>query len=1087
MLVVGGLFFLIMLGLAFGRIGRDALFIQKVGAEGLAIIYICNALLMTLISVVYARVYDRVSRISFLIGLLLLAAAIVCTLRYLLEFDRVWLYYLLYIVTESIILLIPLHFWTFANEIFDPRQGKRIFPLLGAAGLVGTIAGGVSTGLFSDRIGTINLLLVSAAVLLLACPLALYFRLRFGRISPFGIGRADASSLRENFSSIWNIPLVRTLCYMSVPMWLTVYLIDYQFFLALEETFHSRDAMSTALGVVQGVTSGLGLIFQIFLTSRLIRLLGLGRAVMIFPFSMGLGSLGMILRLFIPAGLGSGVFGLRFIPAFFARISDEAVVYSIGDSANQLLYHSIVEEWRGHARAFISGAMEPGSIALAGLLLLAYDALEIPHFFLPFLSLLFVVPWLFFGWRIRADYTNALVGNLSSHNIDAQNHALTELAVRKDPRASRRLIASLESEDEQVGLMAVDILANSGSQSDLREMAGALDRIRLDAVKIAVLKTLARLRSGEYLERILSQLASPAPAVRAETVRTAGFLGRGGALALLEPFLDDPDAEVRAEALIVQLRERKRLDGRNRSVRELGKLIRSSRVEHRLLAAYVIREAGKRQLHGDLIRLSKSKSSQLRREVLRALGVIGDEETLPFLAGFLEDEQMVYHATEAIEMIGARKIGPLLRMIERETNETRKKHMILCLGKIGDPLAVHALASMLVDHSIEIENAALESLTQIHAKLRETNEAVNGTPLDGYFHEGVMRVAKRGMQALTLSIRKKSWALMVVEALPESDARWLLKDALLRSYGRKEKAALKYLELLAEPRAIRAAGADLRSGEERAQAEAIELIESTGPAGEHLARAIEPRYFPDDHEASPVPDANVLPLVLMEQLMSKERPWFYACLLFAVGEFKLTGMVDLVRGHASSDNPLIRGNARLALGKLQTRKKRNRTREVKKMAANMERMLFLRSVPLFSEVDGDDIFWINEITREKRYSGGEIIFRENDEGDALYIIVSGSVRIIKGEVEQITLDVLQKRDVFGEMSILDHEPRSATIETIEDTRLLVIMRDDFQRLLLARPRIAFSLFRTLSGRLRHLSGRLREVESKHEHAATGRA
>lgn len=157
------------------------------------------------------------------------------------------------------------------------------------------------------------------------------------------------------------------------------------------------------------------------------------------------------------------------------------------------------------------------------------------------------------------------------------------------------------------------------------------------------------------------------------------------------------------------------------------------------------------------------------------------------------------------------------------------------------------------------------------------------------------------------------------------------------------------------------------------------------------------------------------------------------------------------------------------------------------MAVNMERMLFLRSVPLFSEVDGDDIFWINEITREQRYSGGEIIFHENDEGDALYIIVSGSVRIIKGLEEQVTLDVLQGRDVFGEMSILDQEPRSATIETIEDTRLLVIMRDDFQRLLLARPRIAFSLFRTLSGRLRHLSTRLREVESKHEHAATGKA
>ena len=77
---VGGSFFLISFGMAFGRIGRDALFIQEVGAGGLAIIYICNAVVIVLVSAVYARFYDRISRSSLLVVLLLGSAGLVSAL-----------------------------------------------------------------------------------------------------------------------------------------------------------------------------------------------------------------------------------------------------------------------------------------------------------------------------------------------------------------------------------------------------------------------------------------------------------------------------------------------------------------------------------------------------------------------------------------------------------------------------------------------------------------------------------------------------------------------------------------------------------------------------------------------------------------------------------------------------------------------------------------------------------------------------------------------------------------------------------------------------------------------------------------------
>ena len=142
------------------------------------------------------------------------------------------------------------------------------------------------------------------------------------------------------------------------------------------------------------------------------------------------------------------------------------------------------------------------------------------------------------------------------------------------------------------------------------------------------------------------------------------------------------------------------------------------------------------------------------------------------------------------------------------------------------------------------------------------------------------------------------------------------------------------------------------------------------------------------------------------------------------------------------------------------------------MESNMERILFLRSVPIFSGVDGNDLQWISEISRMTEIKPGQIIFHENETGDAMYIILEGRIRIVKGQ--NTTLDILLERDCFGEMAILDEEPRSATAVADGPCRLLAIQREDFQRLLMARPQIAIAMFRSISLRLRDLTRRVEQ-------------
>ena len=144
-----------------------------------------------------------------------------------------------------------------------------------------------------------------------------------------------------------------------------------------------------------------------------------------------------------------------------------------------------------------------------------------------------------------------------------------------------------------------------------------------------------------------------------------------------------------------------------------------------------------------------------------------------------------------------------------------------------------------------------------------------------------------------------------------------------------------------------------------------------------------------------------------------------------------------------------------------------RPKRLQTTAQRLSRLESSRGVPLFANLNDEDLIWINnDIVTEEVYSPGETIFKENDEGDALYIIVAGSIRVIKGRNRRVTLAILREGDVFGEMGILDQQPRSATIEVESRVRVLTIKRDDFQRLIVTKSQIASVLLKTLVQRLR---------------------
>jgi CRP/FNR family cyclic AMP-dependent transcriptional regulator len=133
------------------------------------------------------------------------------------------------------------------------------------------------------------------------------------------------------------------------------------------------------------------------------------------------------------------------------------------------------------------------------------------------------------------------------------------------------------------------------------------------------------------------------------------------------------------------------------------------------------------------------------------------------------------------------------------------------------------------------------------------------------------------------------------------------------------------------------------------------------------------------------------------------------------------------------------------------------------MLSTVEKVLFLKSIDLFSQIPGEDLAAIAVISTEEPRDKADQIFAEGDPGDALYFVIDGKVRVHKANR---VLAELGERECFGEMSILDASPRSATVTALDDSNLLKITREDFSEIMTEKPEIAQGIIKVLTRRLR---------------------
>ena len=139
---------------------------------------------------------------------------------------------------------------------------------------------------------------------------------------------------------------------------------------------------------------------------------------------------------------------------------------------------------------------------------------------------------------------------------------------------------------------------------------------------------------------------------------------------------------------------------------------------------------------------------------------------------------------------------------------------------------------------------------------------------------------------------------------------------------------------------------------------------------------------------------------------------------------------------------------------------------------------YLSKYPPFKSFDGTDLGALGSVGAEKAYKKDELVFEEDSKGDSMYILKSGSVKILKKvKNQENTIAVLNPGEFFGEMALLDGLPRSATVRATGDAEAFVVDLDGYQKLRKDQPHTALKLMDII---IKVLSNRLRQANKNLE-------
>lgn len=532
-------------------------------------------------------------------------------------------------------------------------------------------------------------------------------------------------------------------------------------------------------------------------------------------------------------------------------------------------------------------------------------------------------------------------------------------------------------------------------------------------VRVAALKGLTRAKAAAALLEISAILSDPEPDVRLTAINSLRQLAASprGIVAHVEPLLADPDPFVRTQAALA--------------------LLKTS--DHAL---------ARETLH----RVVTDSSALVSARALDALGECGDESAFGWAVSALDSNQPIVRKSAAGAVVGLNPEKALSCLIQHlnDDDTSVRLALALALGKIGAP-ALEPLLDALTKPPCE--DGALLALTYLPTqpaakKIRAHAKAAAQTAL--HYHGLALALAKKYGREITGDGRVQ----LLIESLHDKSHRSGLN-------------ALRALGLITARETVAVAVENLRSRDPAQRANALETLESIGER--EIIRPLLALW--ENGEMSPA----TLPENWLLRLLDDPSAWLRACAVLVAAEFGEAPLREKLKTMSRSDPDITTRAvaANVFLGET--------VMDTLATLSLMERILFLRRVPLFADLPPADLKQVAAISSEVLFTDGQMLARQGEPGAEMYILVSGEVRVLmssNGYKEQREVARRGPGNYVGEMSIISQEPRMATLIADGAVRALCIHQKQFEGILRERPETSLALMRTLCQRLKEASERV---------------
>lgn len=878
------------------KIVRDALFLSRFPITQLPYVYLLAAVLASAVISIYSRYTSRLSLSQIILATHAFLISNVIVFWFLVSFHGFgWVLYAFYMWSAVVGLVAVAQFWTLANDMFNPREGKRLFGILTAAGTLGGMTGGLTAHAAVRFFFSVNQLLWLIVVLFAGAFGVAWFVVTEGEkvfaatdreeLRPRKSQAPDAHGIVTTLRGSRYLQAIAALLFVSV---IVSTLIDYQFKAAAKEAYLSADALARFFGSYYAWLSVVTMVAQLWLTGKLLMGLGLAPSLLILPMTLLAGSIGLL--------VWPGLF-----TATATRLAEASLRTSVNQSGVEILYLPIPDFIKKKVKVFLDVTVERLGDGMAAFIILLYtfflggSAVSLLSYF----SISLILIWAAVVFVVQGGYMEALRKSLMFHETSL-NSAQIDYA---DKGTVKAILKLLEEKEERSVLFGLDLAEKLDPKAVGVRLPQAMLRHSSPEVRRRALILFARYPDPTILSEVLELLGSQSKPVQSEAINTAFTILKNKAIPAIRPFLESPEPEVRRSAIhcVLQSGDAEIREDALNAFRKMVANASADGEKGRIEAARLMGELNDPEFPGHLSRLIKEDiSSAVIQAAMAAAGKRKYPAVIPQVILRLGSSATKAGAREALVKYGEIAVKQLITaLFDPRVPHDIRLNIPRTLSKIHSQSAMNALLGGLLeeDRSIRFKVIlALEEMARHFADLKMDREIVETAIVSDamlysqrfaiffvLFADGEERVVERGS---------------------------LLRQALSDSMERVKERIMWLLSLIYPAKDIRRFWAAFTSIEPNKRANAIEFLDNLLKGD--IKRYVFPLFSDALQEQRFRASLNLLGAGTIDAesalraLLEQSDVWLRAATVWEIGIRGLTGFRDKIVELSNSEHFVLR-------------------------------------------------------------------------------------------------------------------------------------------------------------------------------------